>query len=108
MLPINIMSCRYVLVLHGSTYSQRLWCIWELFTLFSFSPLEVAISRLKLLPLDPNNNVLKRLESFDIKDSHCYDPNEEMKLRYIIVANGEDEFNRRIRELASNILNSKN
>jgi len=52
------------------------------------------------LPLDLNTDVLKSLESFDVKEAHTYDPNEEIKLRYIIEANGEDEFNRRIRDLA--------
>ena len=29
-LPINIMACRFMLVLNGDTYTNRLWCVWEL------------------------------------------------------------------------------
>ena len=35
-LPVNVMACNKMLVLCGETYVQRLWCAWELFTLFSF------------------------------------------------------------------------
>ena len=36
-LPINLMACRQVLVLVGLTYSQRLWCMWELYVLAMFN-----------------------------------------------------------------------
>merc|ERR1712194_625630 len=35
-LPVNLMACRSVLLLCGSTYVTRLWCIWELFTMIAF------------------------------------------------------------------------
>ena len=36
-LPINLMACRQVLVLVGPSYSQRLWCMWELYVLSMFN-----------------------------------------------------------------------
>ena len=30
MLPVNVMACKQVLVIWGTTYPNRLWCIWEL------------------------------------------------------------------------------
>jgi len=82
-----------------------------LFTLFSFTSLQLAIKRLKIFSLDDDDDdddddLLERLKNFNVKDAHCYDPNEETKLRYIIVANGEDEFNRRVRDLACKAFNN--
>lgn len=51
-LPINIMSCETVLVLCGPNYPSRLWCIWELFTLFAFiADDNEAIAKVQLVPL---------------------------------------------------------
>ena len=35
-LPIIVMSCRHMLIMCGPTYAARLWCIFEIWTLFSF------------------------------------------------------------------------
>ena len=50
-LPINVMACRKMLVLCGDTYMERLWCAWELFTLFSFQAHSVACNKLELIIL---------------------------------------------------------
>ena len=66
------------------------------------------MEKLKLHSLaDDSDGLLERLKNFNVKDAHCYDPNEETKLRHIIQANGEDEFNRRIRDMASQKINDK-
>ena len=36
-LPIYLLACKGMLVLGGETYISRLWCIWELYTLFAIS-----------------------------------------------------------------------
>ena len=41
-LPLNVMACKQVLVLRGVTYPNRLWCIWDLFTLVAFMSLDQA------------------------------------------------------------------
>ena len=52
MLPVNVMAAKKMLVLCGPTYPKRLWCAWELFTLFSFSNRQQALDRVELIPLD--------------------------------------------------------
>ena len=37
MLPCNIMACNKMLILCGSSYPSRLWCVWEMCTLFALS-----------------------------------------------------------------------
>ena len=45
------MACRKMLVLCGDTYVQRLWCAWELFTLFSFQSHAHACRKMELVIL---------------------------------------------------------
>jgi len=106
-LPVNVMACNRVMVLCGHTYQHRLWCIWELFTLLAFARLDQAVGRLLLMPLKQSgeeNDVAYQLKRFDVKAARCYDPNEEARLRSIIVALGEDQFNQRIQKLGATIL----
>eukprot|EP00622_Pseudochattonella_farcimen_P002489 FR737417.1.p1 GENE.FR737417.1~~FR737417.1.p1 ORF type:complete len:380 (+),score=42.96 FR737417.1:36-1142(+) len=98
-LPINVMACKQMLVLCGPTYPQRLWCAWELCTLFSFMREEQAIERVELLSLSASD-IMEELTKFDVRNAHCYDPNEEAKLRTVIHAVGQAQFNKRIRNLA--------
>lgn len=105
-LPINVMACRWMLILCGSSYTSRLWCVWEIFTLFAFASIDTAVERLKIYPLsDVDDNVMEKLLSFDVKLAHCYDPNEEKKLRSVIEANGDSNFNARVQDLARKSLN---
>ena len=107
-LPINVMVCSKVLVLYGPSYSSRLWCIWELFVLFSFVDSTEAVKRLQLCPLLEDGDLSKNLSTFDVTQAHCYDPNEEIKLRKVISASGGEEggvkeFNLKIQNLATYI-----
>lgn len=82
-------------------YPERLWCVWELCTLFSFSSVEHAVKRIILRGVDEEPEKLKRqLMNFRLANAHCYDPNEETRLRRIIGAVGESEFNNRIHAFA--------
>ena len=105
-LPVNVTACAKMLVLCGPTYPERLWCAWELCTLFSFLSMEAALARIVLLPIDSTafgepqeTSSLEKLQRFDVAEARCYDPNEEKVLRKIIGAVGKDHFNMRIREL---------
>ena len=51
-LPINVMACRRLLLVLGSTYASRLWCAWELCTLFSFSDAEKVAEGVEILLLE--------------------------------------------------------
>jgi hypothetical protein len=103
-LPINVMACDKMLVLCGKTYPTRLWCVWELFTLLAFTSREQAGRKIEFIPmLDTNQtvaDVLQPLRLFKLSGAHCFDPNEEIRLRTIIHARGESLFEERIRTLA--------
>ena len=47
-LPINLMTSKKILVLLGDTYVQRLWCVWELLTVYFLSESEVSFFLLLL------------------------------------------------------------
>jgi len=100
-LPVNIQQCKQLLLVLGHTYFERIWCVWELYTLFSFCREDLAVERIEILPLDPDLNVIDMLESFDIEKSHCFNPNEEAKLRRIISHVGSKRFNSCIHKLAA-------
>lgn len=85
MLPINVNACKGVLILMGDTYMERLWCIWELYTLFTFRNKESVQTLVKILPLISRDDVESKLDEFDIENAHCFDPNEELKLRYLML-----------------------
>ena len=104
MLPINVMACKKMLVLCGKTYPARLWCAWELCTLFSFMREEQALERVELVATDSNVDVMEILTTFDVMNAHCYDPNEEAKLRRVIGEVGEERFNESIIKLSKSII----
>ncbi len=99
-LPINISSCEKFLILWGESYINRLWCVWELYTLFAFCRPEVAMERLEVIVLNDsmgNSNdrlilLAEKLEHFTLDDAHCFDPNEENKLRHLISTVGKEKF----------------
>jgi hypothetical protein len=83
-LPINVGSCDKMLILMSKNYMRRLWCVWELFTLFTFCSKEtMAEERIKIFSID-GCNPEDELENFDLDSAHCFDPNEEFHLRNII------------------------
>jgi hypothetical protein len=83
-LPINIGACKSMLVLMGPEYIKRLWCVWELFTLFTFANKELALERIKIIP-HSDVDVEKSINGFDIDQAHSFDPNEEVKLRHLMI-----------------------
>ena len=50
-LPLNVVYCKKLLVVLTDSYLERLWCLWELFTLFIFCKKEVALGRIDILAL---------------------------------------------------------
>lgn len=45
-------------------------------------------------------NSISKLSSFNINNAHCFDPNEESKLRRVINAVGKEEFHEKIHQFA--------
>jgi hypothetical protein len=104
-LPVNIMCCNKMLVLCGETYTDRLWCVWEMVTLFTFLNANDIIYRLEFANVmkgvsNGEEVVLLKLLNFNIENAHCYDPNEEKKLLNVIKAVGFIKFHDKIHEVA--------
>ena len=102
-LPINLMACRQVLVLVGPSYSQRLWCMWELYILSMFNNENVMDKVHVAEHAGAGVNLSKVLGLFSLRNAHCFDPNEEAKLRGVIEAGGEEDFCRSLRALGRQI-----
>jgi hypothetical protein len=103
-LPVNVQACERVLVLCGKTYCNRLWCVWELYVVFAFAPREQAATRVQIQVLEGEGeaagSVPQRLSEFELLTAHCYDPNEEHKIRRIIQECGQSSFESHVRELS--------
>jgi len=103
-LPVYLMACNSMLVLGGTTYIDRLWCVWELYTLFAVSERDP-----KLIVRDFSwgaTTLTERLATFTLGEhANCYDPNEKAKLLQAIRAapGGETSFNKVIRSLADTV-----
>jgi len=107
-LCINVTACKKLLVVCGKTYFQRLWCMLELFIMFAFSQDEaVAAERIELIPIEADGvtreSILESMSNFELEGAHCYDPNEEIKLRSVMAAVGEAQFVARMQSLAGKI-----
>ena len=79
----------------------------ELFIMFAFSEDEAAAERIELVPIEADGvtreSILESMSNFKLEDAHCYDPNEEIKLRSVMADVGEEKFVARIRGLADKI-----
>ena len=98
-LPINIALCEKLLVVLSPTYLDRLWCVWELQTVFSFDIRELSIDRIALLPIGDLDALLEKVDTWTLDSAHCFDPNEELKMRRIAYAIGENKFTEAVRAL---------
>ena len=97
-LPISVGNCKKLLVSLSPSYLSRLWCVWELQTVFAFSIHEVSISRINILSVDmPAFEIA--VKNWSLNDAHCFDPNEEFKMRHIAYAIGEERFVDAVRSL---------
>jgi len=106
LLPVNVMACRQVLVLAGPTYPTRLWCAWELCVLLSFTSLQEALNSIRVKHFHPDS--LKQLAHFTCRVSRCFDPNEELRLRRVITAIGQEHFEEKIQNLGQLMLEREN
>jgi hypothetical protein len=111
-LPINIGACSKMLILMSRTYLRRLWCVWELFSLFTFCYKELALERIVVLSLEEGSggggsgasfDLATEMRNFNIDNAHCFDPNEEYKLRQIIHDIGVDRLKTSLQTLADSL-----
>jgi hypothetical protein len=111
-LPIFLVSCKRMLVVAGPTYVHRLWCIWELHMLFvgagDTTPEVTVVGIGGAAAGEPPSgtgaapSLYSKLRSFQLCAAHCYDPNEDRRLRAAIAAapGGTAAFERAIRGLS--------
>jgi hypothetical protein len=103
LLPLNLNACDKVLILVNKSYFRRLWCIWELFVVFTFSlSYRTALQRIEVLYVDTDEayDFKDDIRNFDIDEAHCFDANEEYRLRYLILeVIGKRRLKRAIRSL---------
>ena len=52
--------------------------------LFTFCNKELGLERMQIICID-DTDVVKEIEDFDIDNAHAFDPNEEYRLRYIMM-----------------------
>ena len=75
--------------------------------MFAFADEENAVSRIELVPIEADGvtreSILESMSTFELEGAHCYDPNEEIKLRSVMAAVGEEQFVARMRSLAEKI-----
>jgi len=108
-LPVFVMASKKMLVLAGPSYPTRLWCVWELFTLFAFSLFEVALDRVELVAFaddetaGASRKVMMDMEAFKGQLAACYDPNEERKLKTVIRTIGDAIFDERVQQLSRSV-----
>ena len=106
-MPVHLHACRGVLVLCGPTYFTRLWCAWELYTLFAFTGRMPELMYATIRgPHDYSKvgfeELRRRFESFRLADAHCRCPNDEVLLRATIesLPGGAAGFQTTIRNLS--------
>lgn len=107
-LAINVTACRKMLLFMGSTYVTRLWCIWELSTLFAFSKHYGSTNRIEYIFMADEKKIITDLANFNLAASKCWDPNEEYKLKRIISGVGRREFEEKIQAEGQRKLNAMN
>ena len=66
------MACRKMLVLCGPTYPSRLWCAWELFTLFSFSDTDEALAKIKMVVVGRADSVSSGFDNDPFSKSNSF------------------------------------
>ena len=108
-LPVNVAACSKVLVLLGPEYLKRIWCVWELQSVFTFCIKELAVERIALVVVDgggggggaPFDVTPETFSRWSLDEAHCFDPNEEFRLRRLVHDIGPERFTESVRNLGA-------
>jgi hypothetical protein len=107
-LPINIGACKRMLVFLSKTYFTRLWCIWELFILFTFCQESLMFERVRFLQIDQTDPIAE-LRNFKLAGATCFGKEEEVSLREVIeTIGGESKLKEVFNKLADFLETQKN
>ena len=104
-LPVFLAGCKTLLVVAGPTYTQRLWCIMEIFT---FTYMGGAVEHITLLPIgegaqeaDALSAIFNAFAMFDAGAARCFKPEDKEALLGVIESGtgSIDAFNTNVREI---------
>jgi len=104
-LPIFLYGCKELVILCGTTYLSRLWCIVEIFT---FVHMGGEVDRIRLVPLIRNGHehedeaaIREAFIHFDAEQCECFDANDKDRMLTIIYAAFGDMigFNNAVRDI---------
>merc|ERR1711920_855508 len=73
-------------------------------------PMDRVFEKIEVMSLEDQGDgerLMRKLLHFNYKNAHCYDPNEEARLKKTIETIGGENFNSRVRELAERLLSTK-
>eukprot|EP00933_Yihiella_yeosuensis_P050874 TRINITY_DN48681_c0_g1_i1.p1 TRINITY_DN48681_c0_g1~~TRINITY_DN48681_c0_g1_i1.p1 ORF type:complete len:556 (+),score=89.09 TRINITY_DN48681_c0_g1_i1:184-1851(+) len=98
-LPVFLAGCQSLLILAGSTYLSRLWCLEEVFVYLGMGR---AVESIELIQLEAE--VQQQTENFDVQDATCFlDVDREMLLATIEAGcDGFEGFNQQVRQALNN------
>jgi len=95
-LPVFVMACKKMLILGGLTYSTRLWCVWEMYVLFSMND---DVQKLQMLTVG-DTPAREQLQNFSLASAHCWSAEDEAMLRSVIGDSGVEGFEDTIHQIA--------
>ena len=76
--------------------------------LFTFCNKELGLERMQIICIDDDVNVEKEVRGFDIDKAHAFDPNEEYRLRFIMLnVVGEDKVKESFEHMANLVKQKK-
>ena len=94
-LPVFLSGCKELLVVAGSTYSKRLWCVVEVFVF-----LKTGGSQERMFMADlGGDSVRGMLDQFDALEAKCFLKRDRERLLAVIESGYGDcvKFNRKVR-----------
>jgi hypothetical protein len=107
-LPLYLSGCRELLVIAGSTYVQRLWCLIELFVFVSIHGAtageRLSVKHIQSSGQDPES-VGEALLNFDATQCQCSDPRDKQRLLDVIESGSGtmDRFNMQVRRMLGDV-----
>lgn len=110
-LPIFLSGCQRLVILCGSTYLSRLWCVLELFVYVQMGGSVGVIEFVPVLRSDKDGgyedllSISQTFQDFDAADCHCRKEQDKQNILIVISTAfyGVEEFNRLVREMVINI-----
>lgn len=104
-LPVWLAECQKLLIIAGSTYLTRLWCIMELFTYLLAGGDQHAVV---LCTLHASNRFDTLVREFNAAEATCFLQHDKLRLLSVIEGafGSLDGFNERVREELTGLLDS--